>query len=368
MTAGANILVVDDTLENVRLLSSMLGRQGYEVRPVTSGRQALVAAEREVPDLILLDINMPDLDGYEVCSRLKARTELRDVPVIFLTALNDVRDKVKAFEAGGVDYITKPFQFEEVHARVQTHVSLRRASVALEQSFARLQALERLRDDLVHMVVHDMRSPLAVTIGELELLEGANVAALGDDIAEGIASALRCARGVNRMANELLDISRLESGKLPISPVQCDLVELASSVCRVLAGLDHARRLEVESSGPVWVTCDVDLVRRVMENLVSNAVKHSPSGGFVTVSFEVGAGRTRVAVADDGPGVAPDARPRLFEKFGCVDGTRPRRFHSAGLGLAFCRLAVEAMGGSIAFSPREPQGSVFWFELPCAPH
>ena len=161
-THPASVLVVDDTIENLRLLSDLLGEHGYEVRAVTNGRQALQAVERDPPDLILLDISMPEMDGYEVCRRLKASERSQDVPVIFLTALTDTADKVRAFEAGGVDYVTKPFQVEEVLARVKTHVALRRAQADLADSYARLRALEQLRDDLVHMVVHDMRSPLPV--------------------------------------------------------------------------------------------------------------------------------------------------------------------------------------------------------------
>ena len=156
----ASVLVVDDTVENLRVLSDLLGEQGYEVRAVTSGRQALHAVEHDPPDLILLDITMPDMDGFEVCRRLRATEWSKDVPVIFLTALTATADKLRAFDAGGVDYVTKPFQFEEVLARVRTHVALRRAQTALADSYKGLRALEQLRDDLVHMIVHDMRSPL----------------------------------------------------------------------------------------------------------------------------------------------------------------------------------------------------------------
>ena len=131
---SASVLVVEDTIENLRLLSELLGGQGYEVRAVTNGRQAIQAVEREPPDLILLDINMPELNGYEVCRHLKAQERSKDVPVIFITALTDTVDKVRAFDAGGVDYVTKPFQVEEVLARVQTHVALRRAQAGLADS------------------------------------------------------------------------------------------------------------------------------------------------------------------------------------------------------------------------------------------
>src|SRR3954470_1077963 len=153
---GGSILVVDDTVENLRLLASLLGEQGFEVRPVTSGKQALQAAAHDPPDLILLDITMPEMDGYETCERLKQLDAVRDVPVIFLTALGEIGDKVRAFEVGGADYVTKPFRIEEILARIRVHLALRRAQLELARNYERLGALERLRDDLVHMVVHDM--------------------------------------------------------------------------------------------------------------------------------------------------------------------------------------------------------------------
>ena len=163
-----SVLIVDDTLENLRLLADLLGEQGYEVRPVTNGRQALQAVEQDPPDLILLDINMPEMDGYEVYRRLRLNERCRDLPVIFLTALSDTVDKVRAFNMGVVDYITKPFQLEEVLARVRTHIALQRARAALAKSYGRLRALETLRDDLVQMIVHDMGSPLLAVQINLE--------------------------------------------------------------------------------------------------------------------------------------------------------------------------------------------------------
>jgi two-component system, sensor histidine kinase and response regulator len=240
-----NILVADDTVENLRLLSSMLGQCGYEVRPVTNGRQALQAAERDPPDLILLDINMPELDGFEVCTRLKTQEALRDVPVIFLTALTDVADKIRAFEVGGIDYITKPFLVEEVRARVKTHLTLRRASRELGESYERLKSLEKLRDDLVHMVVHDMRSPLMVMMGHLELLQ-ADMQNLGGHVGEDLASAIRGAKALNLMANDLLDVSRLEEGKFPLTKAPRELVGLVETVAGSIGVLDRARSIAVK--------------------------------------------------------------------------------------------------------------------------
>jgi signal transduction histidine kinase len=357
------VLVVDDTVDNLRLLSELLEGQGYEVRAVTSGHQALRAAEHDPPDLILLDITMPDMDGYETCRRLRAAGRSKDVPVIFLTALNDAADKVRAFDAGGVDCVTKPFQFSEVLARVRTHVALRRSQLALAESYERLRGLEQLRDDLVHMIVHDMRSPLTALLLSLKLLKGP-AEALGDDSREDLEAAAQSAQVLSRMANDLLDVSRLEQGKMPIHQAECDLTRMAHDVCAALRALDRERPFDVESADGVRVTCDGGLVRRVMENLVGNAVAHTPAGSGIRVCLSTGDRRVRMEVHDEGAGVPPEARPKIFEKFGAIEVRQERTYHSVGLGLAFCKLAIEAQGGTIGVSAGAARGSTFWFELP----
>ena len=240
-TAAASVLVVDDGIDNLRLLSDLLGEHGYDVRAVTSGRQALQAVEHDLPDLILLDITMPEMNGYEVCKRLKARDRSRDLPVIFLTSLTDTADKVRAFDAGGVDYITKPFQFDEVLARVKTHVALRRAQADLADSYTRLRALEQLRDDLVRMVVHDMGSPLQALLINLHLLKGA----VSDDSQEILQSASRLAEELSQMTNDLFDVSRLEESRLPIKRAVWDLTQMARDVRAVLGAIDATRLIDI---------------------------------------------------------------------------------------------------------------------------
>ena len=359
----ACVLVVDDTIANLRLLSNMLSEEGYDVRAVTNGPQALQAVERDPPDVILLDITMPEMDGYEVCRRLKARDRSKDVPVIFLTALTDTADKVRAFDAGGVDYVTKPFQLEEVLARVKTQVALRQARAALAGSYRRLRTLEQLRDDLVHMVVHDMRSPLLALLVNLRVLKRPG-SALNDESRETLEDAIQSAEALNRMANNLLDVSRLEAGKMPIERRVWELTRMADEVRMALGTMDRETRIEVESPGEVDVSCDGTLVRRIMENLVSNAIKHTAAGTPIRISIARGDGRVQVAVHDKGGGVPPQARAKIFEKFGAVESRHERAYHSVGLGLAFCKLAIEAHGGTIGVDPGVPAGSTFWFELP----
>lgn len=363
LSPAASVLVVDDTIENLRLLSDLLGEQGYDVRAVTSGRQALQAVEHDLPELILLDVTMPDMDGFEVCRRLKATDRAKDVPVIFLTALVDTADKLRAFNAGGVDYVTKPFQFEEVLARVKTHVALRRAQLALTVSYERLRALEQLRDDLVHMIVHDMRSPLAALQLDLNLMKR-SATVLSGDSPDALDAALASAGRLNRMTDELLDVSRLEQGRMPIERGAWNLTEMAHDVRSSFQNLDRGRTIEIESVGQVQATCDGSLVRRVLENFVSNGIRHTPPGSRINITLTNQPGRVRVSVQDEGRGVPPEARQKIFEKFGTVAARHERTYHSIGLGLAFCKLAIEAQGGTIGVDSSIPVGSTFWFELP----
>src|SRR5436190_5857867 len=196
MPSAPDILIVDDTPANLQLLTGMLKDRGYKVRPAPNGRLALQAAQMQPPDLILLDINMPDVDGYEACAQLKASELLRDVPVIFISALDETLDKVRAFAVGGVDYVTKPFQFDEVEARVSAHLRLRQLQLELQERNRDLQAVneqlqrvQELRDNLTHMIVHDLRSPLGGIVGYHDLLQTTEGKRLSPTAADYLAKA-----------------------------------------------------------------------------------------------------------------------------------------------------------------------------------
>jgi two-component system, sensor histidine kinase and response regulator len=362
-----SIMIVDDTIENLRLLADLLGEKGYEIRPATGGRLALQAAMRSPPDLILLDVNMPEMDGYEVCRQIKQQEALKDVPVIFLTALTDTSDKLRAFALGGVDYIAKPFQIDEVLARVQVHLALRSARRELARNYEQLRELERMRDNLVHMIVHDMRSPLTTILGRLDLVLRRSSDGLPARVIDDLRSARRTVGYLAEMTNDLLDVSRMEEGKLPIEHDPCDLVALARDVAADFAGVDRVESLTVAPNDPVVVLCDPGIVRRILQNLVSNAVKHTPGTATIHISVEYTPTSVRVSVIDNGPGVPPEARETIFDKFGTATARQDAIYHSVGLGLAFCKLAVHAHGGRIGVESGAGGGSIFWFELPQFP-
>ena len=361
----ASILIVDDNPINLRVLASMLKHSGWRPRPVTSGRLGLQAARNEPPDLVLLDVNMPEMNGYEVCKQLKADTGLASIPVIFVSALGETMDKVRGFAVGGVDYITKPFQLDEVKARVTAHLELRRQRRELQASYDKLHESERLRDSLVHMIVHDLRSPLTAISAYLDLFGQAAKEKLGAETQEDVASAMHATRNMVRMINGILDVSKMEAQMMKLDLRECDLVQVVGQSLDDLESLVGTRRLAFERpTAPARVLADQEIVSRIVQNLLANALRFTPADGEIHVGIVAEAAHMRVFVADTGPGIPPDFRESIFDKFVQVGGSGLPTNRSTGLGLAFCKMAVEAHGGRIGVDSELGKGSNFWFTLP----
>ena len=368
-----DILVVDDTPANLQLLSGMLKASGYRVRVVPSGALALQSAAKRTPDLILLDVNMPEMDGYEVCRRVKNDPALAGVPIVFISALSEPLDKVKAFGSGGVDYITKPFQIEEVCARVRTHLENHQLTLALEERARELErkhgALlrsEQLRDNLLHMLVHDMRTPLTGLLASLQFLEEDAGAGLEEESRDDLKNAVIGARRIKLMIDDMLDITRMEAGQLGLERQRAAVGDLFDQALASLAGLTKGRHLRVSVPIGLEFFGDVELLRRVIVNLLGNALKFTPNSGRIALTAVAGESGVRITVADDGPGVDPQYHDKIFEKFGQAEARAQRGVPSSGLGLAFCKLAVEAHGGHIGIDSEPGRGSTFWVELPGA--
>jgi signal transduction histidine kinase len=360
-----NVIVVDDTPANLQLLTGMLKERGYKVRPVPSGKLALQAAKNDPPDLILLDIMMPEMDGYEVCERLKADEKLREIPIIFISALNETMDKVRAFGVGGVDYVTKPFQFAEVAARVSTHLELQRQRRKLKENYEQLRRFEKLRDNLVNMIVHDLRSPLTGISGFLDLALVLEKETLTEDGLDYLQTAKRSTTAVIDMVSAVLDVSKMEAGEMKLHLAECDLARMAVDLMSGMQSLKEGREMVLDAPpAPVTLVADGDLILRVIQNLLGNALKFTPSDGRIRLSIEPDDNRVYVRVQDNGPGIPAEYRERIFEKFGQVEARANRQKYSTGLGLTFCKLAVEAHGGSIGVESEVGKGSTFWFVLP----
>lgn len=368
----SNILIVDDQAANLQVLSEILKTRGHKVRPVPSGKLALGAALNDPPDLIMLDIMMPEMDGYEVCRRLKEQAALRHIPVIFISALDDIADKVTGFRAGAVDYIAKPFQAEEVLARVDAHLALHYFQNALQEkgrelalSYWKLQELEDLRDQLTHMVVHDMRNLLTGVACSLRLLQEEVSEGLNGKCARYLQTAVWSVDDLSAMINNLLDVSKLEAEQMTLHLAECDLAGLVNEAMAKLEPTKGDRELAFSPpDGPVLVTGDEAILLRVIINLLNNAIKYTAARGSVRVGMEATQDKVLLLFRDNGPGIPCEYREKIFAKFGQVES--PQRMHtcSTGLGLTFCKLAVEAHRGRIWVESELGIGSTFYVELP----
>lgn len=356
------ILIIDDDPENIHALMGALQAE-YSIVAATDGARGLALAENTADlDLILLDVVMPDMNGFEVCQCLKSNARLRDVPVIFVTVLGETSDKVRGFDLGGQDYITKPFQYEEVHARIRTHVSLYRLQRELRASNRRLRELEQFKENLTQMIVHDLRSPLTVATGCLEMCRLDVYELKPAEIHEVLTQSLEALDSIHDMVEQILDVGRLEEHRLKLSTDPCDVLQLVKNAAKKVALDASGHELDFRPSEPVRIPCDSQLIERVFQNLITNAIKFSPAGSRIEVSVTAGEDMAGIVVSDEGRGVSPDHQDRVFDKFYQTEDRDQRR--GKGLGLAFCKLAIEAHGGQIGVNSGEKEGAEFWFTLP----
>ncbi|HET9706666.1 MAG TPA: hybrid sensor histidine kinase/response regulator [Gemmatimonadales bacterium] len=359
------VLVVDDQDPNRLLLRDLLEAQGHEVIEAVDGSQALQQVTTTFPDVVLLDIGMPGMDGFEVCRRIKAEPSTASIPVLLVTALSQRDQRLLGMAAGANDYITKPIDKSDLTLRVRNAVRMHQLYVEVEQQYRRLERLELLRDSLVHMIVHDLRSPLAGIRAYLDLLKLDGAGRLDGDLTQSIDEARKVAVEMTEMVSDLLDVSRLEAGKMPLELALTDVGIVANdAVTGIGAG---ARRVSLQlEQDPERLRAMIDpsVIRRVIANLVGNAIKFTPASGRIRVSVRGGDEGVRVAVSDTGPGIAQEYHEKIFEKFGQVEAARQGTKHSSGLGLTFCKFAVEAHGGTIGVESIVGQGSTFWFVVP----
>jgi signal transduction histidine kinase len=375
---AALILVADDVPANVELLFDQLHALGYRAIAAHDGPSALAAAARYRPDLCILDVSMPAGDlgvedratGFEVCRRIKRDPRTARIPVVFVTALNDTTDRVRAIEAGGDDFLTKPHNRLVLGARVRSLLKLKAATDALEDSFRKLRELEKVRDDLMKMIVHDLKTPLTSVLATLELLLDGDFGALSGTQQQVIADAEGKAEDLLRLIEDLLEIARLEEAELPLSlePIapQALLTEVVHEWGVRFQQEGATATIDVSEDAGVF-EADKALLKRVFANLIQNALTHSPHAVALRLSARRDPGGVLLTVADNGPGIPPEYHELIFRKFEQVRAPQAPRVRSSGLGLAFCRLVVERHGGRIWVQSTEGAGSAFHLVLPLKP-
>ncbi|MGK7875029.1 MAG: response regulator [Xenococcaceae cyanobacterium] len=360
-----DILIVDDTPDNLRLLSRMLANKGYEVRKALNGQMALTSAQADPPDLILLDIKMPQMDGYEVCKYLKADAQTHEVPVIFLSALDTVLDKVKAFDLGGVDYITKPFQSEEVLARVENQLRLKRAEEELKRALEKEKELNELKSRFISMVSHDFRNPLTSINIAVKLLQDYGQTISEKEKLEYLELILSSSNSMLQLLEDLLVIGRADAGKLESNPTSVNLVSLCQLLVKQMRFSDeelHPIVFSYQGEKDFQVTVDRNALQSILTNLLSNALKYSPEGTEVKFELSVSTAEAVFRVQDRGIGIPPEDLPHLFESFhraknvGNVKGT--------GLGLAIAQRYAELLNTQISVNSKVGFGTTFTVTLP----
>lgn len=418
-----NILVVDDTAENLRLLSTMLTQRGYTPRCVINGKMALRACNSNPPDLILLDIMMPEMNGYEVCQHLKLEPKTREIPVIFISAKDEVFDKVNAFAVGGVDYISKPFQFEEVLARIESHLSLRNLQKQLKEQNVLLQeeitsrlavektlqeknqilqqeistrrAVEKalqeqnlvLQQEISHrqraesallksnqelarsnaeleqfayVASHDLQAPLATIASYAQLLEKRYKDQLDTQGSKFIGNIVQGCTRMQNLIDDLLEYSRVGRSRKPFELTDCN-----HAVEQALANLQGAIRENkavVTYSELPAVMGDISQLVQLFQNLVSNAIKYrhdAPPVIHITACKQDK--KWLISVSDNGIGIAPQHQKRIFQIFQRLH--TQREYSGTGIGLAICQKIVEIHGGCIWVQSQPEQGSTFYFTL-----
>jgi len=353
------VLIVDDTPTNLSVLIDYLNEFGFEILIAIDGEGALTAAKAGKPDLILLDIMMPGMDGYETCKRLKQDPSTKEIPIIFISALSESMDKVKGFSSGGVDYITKPFQQDEVLARINTHVTLQRQKKELAE-------LNTTKDIFFSIISHDMRGIFTPIVGSSDLIKRM-VAKYDDDRLTKFSNNLSTSvRNALKLFETLLEWSRLQQGRMSFEPTNISITELVAQTVDLFS--EHQKTKNIQIVNHVTETFhasgDENMIKTIIRNLVSNALKFTHSGGKISIEAKRKDGFIEMSIADSGIGMTSEKINELFalKKSKSIKGTDGER--GTGLGLILCKDFVEKHGGKIWVNSIVGKGTTFQFSLP----
>ncbi len=358
------VLIVDDEALNRRVVAEVLTANHFDCALAQSGQEAIEMAADGSFDAILLDVIMPGMTGYETCAQLKANPATEAVPVLLLTALADRDMRLEGIAAGANDFLTKPFDVQDLPLRIRNACRMHQLHRAAEDNLRQLRHLEQLRDDLTHMIVHDMRSPLLGISGHLELLK-MEADSFTEPQREAIDSAAGEAAHLVEMVNSLLDISRLEEQNMPLRHGACDLSECAFAAVRGIGARARAIRIEIAvRHGQVVFDSDLSVTTRIVLNFLDNAIKAGATHVTISGGPAPDGSALRATITDNGPSIPKADRERIFDKFCQVECRRKPDRRSSGIGLNFCKLAAEGHGGTVGVAESSPEGTTIFFELP----
>lgn len=361
MNSRETILIIDDQEENLRVVCSMLAMMNYDIIPASSAEQAFKRLASRSPDLVLLDVLMPDTDGLTTCRQIKADPRWADLPIIFLSAADDKNLIVQALEAGGVDYVTKPFNKAELVSRVRTQLSLKRAR-------DELRVLAEDKDEILGILTHDLQNHLAGIQISSGLLKN-RAAELPPRCSSLVENIFTAADNMLVFVREFLANQSAERLQVRVHPL--DLAEISRAAVKSQQGAATAKNIALETKipdSPVLAQADEEALRQTLENILSNAVKFTPAAGKVSLVVEKASGGIiRCVIRDTGPGFTPEDRQKMFRRYGRLSARPTASEPSTGLGLSIVKRLVDAMGGSITLSDNGEPGAEFVITLQAAP-
>ena len=360
------ILIVDDVSQNIQIVASILREEGYQMTYAQNGKATIVKARSHNFDLILLDIMMPEMNGFEVCIKLKQDPETKDIPVIFLTAKSDTESIVKGFKVGAIDYVTKPFNRTELVARVRTHLALRESQKALQASEEQLREAVAAKDKFFSIIAHDLRSPFHNLFHLHEFLEDDIDTFDREQLVEFFKSLCENATRTFNLLENLLSWAKTQTGSVKFAPVSFSVSGLAKNIAKLLKSSADEKNITLTSGIDEDITAygDTDMISMILRNLVTNAIKFTPKHGKITIDGEKKDNHVEITVADTGMGISEENIRKLFRidiQFSSF-GTQGER--GSGLGLILCKEFAEKNSGKIWVESEVSKGSRFKFTLP----
>lgn len=360
------ILIVDDVMSNVLLLKILLTNEKFQVCTANCGKACIEQARKEHPDLVLLDVMMPDISGFDTAVIMKKDPELKEIPIIFLTALNTPADLVKGFQVGANDFLTKPFNKEELVMRVMQQISLVAAKRIIEKQNAELRATLSNRDKMYSVIAHDLRSPMASIRMVLNLVvQSATPESVGPELYSLLDQANRESEEVHDLLDNLLKWTKSQTGRLNVVTQDLDLNDIVPGVVDIFEMIAATKNIKLDlqhTGGPLVVRADNDMLKTVVRNFMSNAVKFSPEGSTIEIIMSSDGDFAKVSVRDHGVGISADRLGSIFHKGETTYGTGGEE--GSGLGLQLCQDFARKNGGDCMVESTEGKGSTFSVTIP----
>lgn len=359
------ILIVDDNPKNIQIVALLLRDMKYKIIIATDGKSAIDLVKRARPDLILMDVMMPGLDGFETCRIIKDDPENDNIPVIFLTALSEKINTVKGFQSGGVDYVVKPFNREELINRIKTHLDLKFTRDELNQSSEHLRELNAIKDKMFSIIGHDLRSPVAVLKTMLDFISKDPVILAQEDLKNDFGAMTQTADELYSLLENLLGWAKSQSGNLGFISENIELKLMVQSVYLLYKSqLQHKKiQFEEDINPAIYIFADANMLKTVLRNLISNGIKFTPENGTIKVRAHENNGKVQIEVADSGVGISSENIPKLFDMKQHFSTYGTANESGSGLGLNLCYNFVVNNNGKIWVKSEPGNGSVFTVEL-----